>query len=31
MIIEDFVPEHNKMALINLSNMGVKFEESKMS
>ena len=31
MIIEDFVPEHNKMALINLSNMGVKFEESKNS
>jgi len=28
-VIEDFVPEHNKMALINLSDMGVKFKESK--
>ena len=27
--IEDFVPEHNRMALINLANMGVKFKESK--
>lgn len=30
-VIEDFIPENNKMALINLSNMGVKFEESENS
>jgi UDP-N-acetylglucosamine 1-carboxyvinyltransferase len=25
--IEDFIPEHHRMALINLANMGVKFEQ----
>ncbi len=29
--IDDFIPEDHKMALINLSNMGVKFELSKNS
>jgi UDP-N-acetylglucosamine 1-carboxyvinyltransferase len=30
-LIEDFVPEHHKMALINFANMGVNFKESKNS
>ena len=30
-MIEDFIPEHNQMALINLANMGVNFKESKNS
>lgn len=28
-LIEDYVPEHNRMAMINLANMGVKFKETK--
>jgi UDP-N-acetylglucosamine 1-carboxyvinyltransferase len=30
-VIEDFIPEHYKMTLINLSNMGVKFKQFKNS
>jgi len=30
-VIDDFISEHNKMALINLANMGVKFEQSENS
>jgi UDP-N-acetylglucosamine 1-carboxyvinyltransferase len=27
-VIEDFIPEHNKMALINIGDMGVKFKQT---